>query len=123
MPMIRLTMLTGLAAAVALALPGCYYPYPAPAPAPVTVPGAPASFDASWQAARGAASDEGVRITYEDRSTGTLRGEQGQFKVLITVASQPNGSVQVAFTATGPTSNDTGLQDRLTRAYNRRMGR
>jgi hypothetical protein len=120
--MIRVTIiLAGMAVAAALALPGCYYPYPAPAP--VTVPGGPASFDASWQAARGAASDEGVRITDEDRSTGTLRGNKGQFKVLITVASQPNGSVQVSFTATGPTSDDTNLQDRLTRAYQRRMGR
>ena len=117
----RSNILAGIAVVGALALPACYYPYPAYSP--TTVPGAPASFDASWQAARGAASDEGVNITYEDRSTGTLRGEQGQFKVLITVASQPNGSVQVAFTATGPTANDTGLQDRLTRAYNRRMGR
>ena len=115
-------ILTGITAVAAIALPGCYYPYPAYS-TPVTVPGGPASFDASWQAARGAASDEGVSVTYEDRSTGTLRGTQGQFKVLITVASQADGTVQVAFTVTGPTSDDTGLQDRLTRAYHRRMGR
>ena len=115
-------VLAAITVAGVIGLQGCYYPY-YPAATPVTVPGGPASFDASWQAARGAASDEGVNITYEDRSSGTLRGEQGQSKVLITVASQANGTVQVAFTVTGPTSSDSGLQDRLTRAYHRRMGR
>ena len=122
-PMIRLMVfLTGMAVAAAIALPGCYYPYPAYAPVTVSG-GGPASFDASWQAARGAAHDEGVRITFEDRATGTLRGDQGPFKVLITVAPQANGSVQVAFSVTGPQTEGAGLQDQLTRAYQRRMGR
>jgi hypothetical protein len=115
-------VLTGVAIAGAIAVAGCYYPYPASAPTATTT-NVPASFDASWQAARGAASDEGVQITYEDRGSGTLRGEQGAFKVVITVAQQPNGTVQVAFSVTGPPSQGDGLQDRLTRAYNRRMGR
>lgn len=112
----------GMAIVAAMTLAGCYYPYPAPAPT-VTSASVPANFDASWQAARGAASDEGVNISYEDRGSGTLRGEQGAYKVLITVAQQANGSVQVAFSVTGPPSQGDGLQDRLTRAYNRRMGR
>ena len=121
--MTRLTVfLTGITAAVAIALPGCYYPYPAYAPVTVSG-GGPASFDASWQAARGAAYDEGVHITFEDRASGTLRGDQGPYKVLITVAPQSNGTVQVAFSVTGPQSQGDGLQDQLTRAYNRRMGR
>jgi hypothetical protein len=121
--MIRLiVLLASMAIAVAIALPGCYYPYPAYTPVTVSG-GGPASFDASWQAARGAAYDEGVRITFEDRATGTLRGDQGPYKVLITVAPQANGSVQVAFSVTGPQSECAGLQDQLTRAYQRRMGR
>lgn len=117
--MMRLRLLsTCILIAAALALGGCYYPPPY---TPVTVPATPASFDASWQAARGAAYDEGVRITSEDRSTGTLRGDQGQSQVLITVAQQANGSVRVEFSVIGP--QGSGLQDRLTRAYNRRMGR
>jgi hypothetical protein len=112
---------TGITAATALALQGCYT-----SPAYVAVPvssSVPASFDASWQAARGAAYDEGVRITYEDRASGTLRGDKAPYSVLITVATQADGSVRVGFSVTGAASQDSGLQDRLTRAYQRRMGR
>lgn len=107
--------------AAALAAQGCYAPPPY-APAPVTR-SVPASFDASWQAARAAAADEGVRITSEDRASGTLRGDKGSLGVLITVATQADGSVRVGFAVTGTSSQDAGLQDRLTRAYQRHMGR
>ena len=115
------TLATGVATAAALVLQGCYT-----APAYVAVPvtsSVPASFDASWQAARAAAYDEGVRVTYEDRASGTLRGDKGQFSVLITVVPQADGSVRVGFSVTGASSGDAGLQDRLTRAYQRHMGR
>ena len=115
------TVATGIAAASALLLQSCYT-YPAYVPVPVSS-STPARLDASWQAARGAASDEGVRITYEDRSTGTLRGDKGTSSVLITVAPQADGSIRVAFSVTGPSSPDAGLQGRLTSAYQRRMGR
>jgi hypothetical protein len=115
------TVATGIAAAAGLMLQGCYT-YPAYAPVPVTS-SVPAKFEASWQAARAAASDEGVRITYEDRPSGTLRGDKGPSSVLITVATQADGSIRVAFTVTGPSSPDAGLQGRLTSAYQRRMGR
>jgi hypothetical protein len=111
---------TGTVVVVALAFAGCYYPPPY---TPVVVSSGPASFDASWQAARGAAYDEGVRVTSEDRATGTIRGDQGPYHVMISVAPQANGSVRVEFSVTGPPSEGAGLQDRLTRAYNKRMGR
>jgi hypothetical protein len=110
---------TAIAALAVLALPGCYT-------GPTYVPVAsstPASFDASWQAARGAAYDEGVHVTYEDRASGIVRGDKGPFNVLITVAPQPSGSVRVEFSVTGPSSQDQGLQNRLTQAYQKRMGR
>ena len=50
-----------------------------------------------------------------------MRGDAGSSSVLITVATQADGSVRVGFSVTG--AQDTGLQDRLTRAYQRRMGR
>lgn len=87
----------------------------APAPAPVT------SYERSWQAARAAAYDEGVRITSEDRSSGTLLGDKGPDNVRITVAPLANGAVRVEFSVTGPEGSD--LHQRLTNAYNRRMGR
>jgi hypothetical protein len=107
--------------AAALALPGCY-PYPYYPPGAVTS-AMPASFENSWEAARGAAYDEGVKITFEDRASGVVRGSKGPFDVSINVTPQADGSVRVSFSTTGPTAQDPGLQDRLTRAYNRRMGR
>lgn len=118
MPGVRTTAI-GLAAALVWALAGCYYPVYAPPPSQTT--SVAASFDASWQAARGAAADQGVRITDEDRSTGTIRGTQGTSDVVITVVQQADGSVRVGFNVKGPPGS--GLQDRLTQSYNRRMGR
>ncbi len=111
----------GVTALATLALSGCYA-YPAYAPV-ATTQSVPASFDASWQAARGAAADQGVRVTYEDRASGTLRGDKGPLAVLVTVAGQADGTVRVGFSVTGPTPQDSGLQDELTRSYQRRMGR
>ena len=108
--------------AAALALHGCY-PYPYYPPGAVSTSAVPASFENSWQAARGAAHDEGVNITFEDRASGVVRGTRGPFDVTISVAPQADGSVRVSFSTTGPTAQDPGLQERLTRAYNRRMGR
>ena len=81
-------------------------------------------FEQSWQAARGAASDVGVRVTSEDRPTGTLRGDQGSSSVSITVVTQADGTIHVGFSVTGGTSSqDANLKEHLTRAYQRRMGR
>lgn len=103
-------------------LQGCYT-----APAPVHVPPARSMserFETSWQAARGAASDLGVRITHEDRASGTLRGDKGPSSVSITVAPQADQTIQVGFSVTGGDSyQDGNLKDHLTRAYQRRMGR
>jgi len=113
---------TAFALVATLALHGCY-PYPYYPPGEATMSAVPANFENSWQAARGAAYDEGVRITYEDRASGTLRGTKGPFDVTISVTNQADGSVRVGFTTTGPTAEDPTLQERLTRAYHRRMGR
>jgi hypothetical protein len=110
-----------MAAAAVLLLQGCYA-YPAYTAVP-TSPSPQARFDASWQAARGAASDEGVHVTSEDRGSGTLRGDKGPFGILITVATQADGSIHVAFTVNGAAPENVNLQNRLTNAYQRRMGR
>ncbi len=112
---------SALAVAAAFILQGCYT---APTPVPVPTRSIQERFEASWQAARGAASDVGVRITYEDRASGTLRGEQGSSNVSITVATQADSTIQVGFSVTGGTSSgDANLKEHLTRAYQRRMGR
>jgi hypothetical protein len=109
-------------AVVALMLQACYTaPPPAPAPAQRSIG---ERFEQSWQAARGAASDANVRVTSEDRSSGTIRGEQGASKVAITVVTQADSTIQVGFAVNGGgASQDASVKDHLTRAYQRRMGR
>lgn len=91
-------------------------------PVPVSVP-APSTFDRAWSAAIGAAQDEGVRITSEDRANGIIRGNRGEQEVTIDVRTQADGNVRVEFSARGPKGSDPGLAGRISRAYDRRMGR
>jgi len=81
-------------------------------------------FEQSWQAAKGAAYDANVRVTQEDRGSGTLRGEQGASKVVVTIVPQADQTIQVGFSVTGGDSyQDNTLKKNLTQAYQRRMGR
>ena len=93
-----------------------YEPVPTPAPAPTT-------FDRSWNAAVAAVQDEGVRIASEDRAGGVIRGLRGEQEVTINVRTQADGNVRVEISARGPKGSDPGLADRISRAYDRRMGR
>ena len=92
-------------------------------PVPVPVPGAPASFDRSWNAALGAVQDAGVKITSAEPSTGLIRGTRESIDVTVLVARQANGSVRVQFDSKGPRERDPGLGERFSQAYERRMGR
>ena len=117
------TVARGIAVAAVFLLQGCYT---SPPPTPTTVPGRPMSerFEQSWQAASGAAADASVKITYEDRASGTMRGSHGKSSVSITVVPQPDESIQVGFAVTGGDSyTDANLKEYLTRSYQRRMGR
>ena len=107
-----------LSAIVFTLLSGCtvYEPEPAYVPAPST-------FDRAWSAAIGAAQDEGVRITSEDRVRGVISGSRGEQDVTINVQTQADGNVRVEFGARGPKGPDSGLAGRISRAYDRRMGR
>jgi hypothetical protein len=100
------------------ALAGCVVYEPAPTPAPV-----PSAFERAWSAALGAAQDEGVRITSEDRVNGVIRGSRDQQEVTIKLQTQADGSVRVEMGARGPKGADPGLAGRISRAYDRRMGR
>jgi hypothetical protein len=112
----------GVAVVAGILLQGCYTaPPPTPVPAQRSIG---ERFEQSWQAARGAASDANVRVTSEDRSGGTIRGEQGASKVTITVFTQADSTIQVGFAVNGGgASQDANVKDQLTRAYQRRMGR
>jgi hypothetical protein len=98
------------------ALAGCAASEPAPAPLP-------SAFDRSWSAALGAAQEEGVRIASEDRAAGVIRGVRGEQEVTINLRSQADGSVRIEMSARGPKGSDPGLAGRISRAYDRRMGR
>jgi hypothetical protein len=91
--------------------PGVY------ATAPVT------TFDRSWAAARNAFLDQGVRITGEDRSTGTISGTKSGINLAAYVRTQADGSVRVEFKTVGATSVDPQLIERISQAYDRFMGR
>ncbi|MGA8053601.1 MAG: hypothetical protein WCA12_07025 [Burkholderiales bacterium] len=113
--------------AAATVLSGCYYPpayVTAPPPYPTTTTtSVPASFERSWNAALDAAYDSGVRVTSQDRNTGTIRGTLSGSDVIITVQPKADGGVSVAFNATGPRGQDSAVANQLAQAYNRRMGR
>jgi len=97
-------------------LSGCVISEPAPAPPP-------SAFDRSWSAALAAAQDEGVQILSEDRVSGVIRGSRGDQEVTISLRSQADGGVRVEISARGPKGSDPGLAGRISRAYDRRMGR
>jgi hypothetical protein len=90
-------------------------------PAGYSAPGAPASFDRSFAAAAGAMRDEGLAITTEDRNAGRVIGVKGSGTVIANVRSQADGSVRVQFDSRDV--SDATLLDRVSRGYDRRMGR
>ena len=91
-------------------------------PVPVYAP-APSSFDRAWSAALGAARDESVQVLSEDRASGNIKGMRGDQEVTIDLRGQANGSVRVEISQRGPKGADPGLASRVSRAYDRRMGR
>ena len=107
---------------IAALLAGCTYYQTAPGyygttPAPVN------TFDSSWSAAVGAFEDQGVRIAIEDRSAGFLAGARDGIDVTAKVRTQADGSVRVEFNTAGATARDPDLINRVSRSYDRRMGR
>jgi len=90
------------------------------------VPGyepAPSTFDRAWSAALGAVRDEAVQIVAEDRVSGIINGTKGDQEVTISMRAQADGNVRVEFAQRGPKGSDPGLAGRISRAYDRRMGR
>lgn len=82
-----------------------------------------AGFDRSWSAVLGAFGDQGVPVTTADRETGVVRGSRDGIDVTANVRAQADGSVRVEFNTSGATTRDPALIDRISRAYDQRMGR
>ena len=113
------SLLLASAVGVVIALSGCTYYVPPPST--TVVPGAPASFDRSFDAAAGAMRDQGLTISAEDRNAGRVVGKLGNGTVTANVRQQADGSVRVQFDAAG--MQDPAVIDRVSRGYDRRMGR
>jgi len=110
-------------ALTAAILAGCTY-YVAEPGAYVSAPPSPMTgFNRSWSAVVGAFSDQGVRVTSEDRDAGIVYGSRDDIEVVAKVRTLANGSVRVEFDTSGATRRDPGLIDRISRAYDVRMGR
>jgi hypothetical protein len=107
-----------IAAAAIISIYSCANPEPAPIYAP-----APSAFYRAWSAAINAAQDEGVRIISEDRVSGRISGIRGEQEITIYVRTQADGNVRLEFSVRGPKGADPGLASRISRAYDRRMGR
>jgi len=108
---------TAFAAAWVLAglLSACVVaPYPPP-------PVVPSNYDRAFSAAAGALRDQGLTVNVEDPSRGVVVGQGGNASVQATVARQADGTVRVQFDATAP--QDPSLVERISRSYDRRMGR
>lgn len=100
-----------------LPLAGCPY-YAVPAGTVITTP---ASFDRSFAAASGAMRDEGLSITVQAPASGTIVGGLDGGVVTASVRQQADGSVVVQFDSKN--ARDPALLDRVSRSYDRRMGR
>jgi len=100
---------------------GCYY-YP-PAPVVYSTKVSTSKFDQSWSAAIGALSDQGVRITVQDRGAGVIQGNLNGIEVAASIRTQADNSVRVQFNTSGATTRDPTIIQRITNSYHSRMGR
>jgi len=109
-------------------LSGCYY-----GPAPVYYQAKPVAvytststtskFDQSWSAMVGAFSDQGIRISTQDRGAGVIQGTRYGINIKASIRTQADNSVRVQFDTSGDTASDPALIQRITGSYNSRMGR
>ncbi|WP_346015756.1 hypothetical protein [Paraburkholderia sp. PGU19] len=65
--------------------------------------------------------DEGLAITVQDPATGNVVGTLDGSTVTASVRQQADGSVVVQFNSTN--ARDPALLERISRGYDRRMGR
>ncbi len=116
-------ILTILITLTAVLITGCTYYQTAPGVYSTTTTTTASKFDRSWSAAVGALSDQGVRITSQDRGAGIVQGTRDGIEVTGNIRTQADGSVRVQFNTSGATTRDPTLIDRITQSYNSRMGR
>jgi hypothetical protein len=107
--------------AVLALLAGCVVaPYPGTYPSGASTP---PSFDRSWDAALGAASDVGIQVTRADRAAGRISGIKAGAAVTIELQPQADNTLKLSFDAPASQETNPSLGERWAGAYNRRMGR
>jgi hypothetical protein len=92
---------------------------------PVVVSSGPSlqqRFERSWSAAAGAMVEQGLSITAQDRGAGVIRGERSGVMITARVETLADNRISVKFSATAPAAGDTGLIQRVSDSYDRRMG-
>lgn len=112
----RRALVAAALCAATVAVAGCVTYAPAPPPQPSTS-------ERAFNAMLGAMSDQGVKLSEANPSTGTITGTRGNITVIATVTPRADGSAQVEFKTRGNISEDPKLIDRLSGSYNARMGR
>jgi hypothetical protein len=113
-----MTRLLPFFALAALPLAGCVGTYYSEPQTVTTLP----SFDRSWDAALGAATDVGVQVDSADRAGGRILGNKAGVQVTIDVLRQADGTLRIAFNSPGSPETNPTLGDRWRSAYQRRMG-
>jgi len=108
-----------LLVAAVMSLAACVAYPPAPVAAPQLTP--QQHFERTYDAVTGAISDEGMRITSQDRAAGTVSGVWAGFTVTGKVDRRTDGSLRVQFDTPGMSKRELMLVDRLSVSYNRRM--
>ena len=103
---------------VATTMAGCTYYQTVP-----VAPSGPSTFDRAWSAALGAADDVGVSVSTADRTSGTIYGTIQGENVTIRVLTQADGRVRVEINVKGQSGSDAVVAERISSAYDRRMGR
>ena len=112
----RRALLAAALCAATVTVAGCVAYVPAPPPQPSTT-------ERAYNAMLGAMSDQGVKLSEANPSTGIITGTRGNITVIATVAPRADGSAQVEFKTRGNINEDPDLINRITSAYNARMGR
>jgi len=108
-----------LALVAATLLPGCVVYETAPGQYSYTRTD---NYDRAWSAALGALQDTGVQVVSSDPASGTVRGTRNGAAVTVSVTRQADGTTRVAFN-TQSAEREPDLAQRLSSAYERRMGR
>jgi len=77
----------------------------------------------TWSAVIGAFADQGIKVTSKNRGAGIVQGNRKGINLFADVRTQADGKVRIDFKSCGTTDRGPDLIQRISQAYERRMGR